>query len=511
VSAHSGAAPMLELRGVSKTYPGVRALEGVDIDIRPGEVVGLVGKNGAGKSTLIKIMAGLVRADSGEVLSSGSAISLSSPDEASALGLAFVHQELSLISGMTVAENVFLGCGYPRKRTGLVDWVRLQQASSEILARLGATLDPTGVTGELSIAQQRLVMIGRALAQDARILVLDEPTASLTDQETRQLFSVIATLQQQGVGVLYVSHRLEEVLAITDRTVVMRDGRVVDVRATGEHSSQSLVECITGEAAADESATVHVQRKRAPTDEVVLRVENLSRQGLLHDVSFEVRAGEILGLAGLVGAGRTELAEAIFGIAPSTGTVSLRGRKLDLSSPKDAMNAGIVLLPEDRKGQGNITEMSIARNISMPNLKILRRWMRLPLLSPDREQQAASEQMVRLKVKAPNPSVLVSQLSGGNQQKVMLGKWLLHGAEVFICDEPTHGIDVHGRQDVYDVIGQLASEGKAVIFISSDFAELAGACDRAIVLVDGRVRAELSGEELNERTILECCYAHASA
>lgn len=291
----------------------------------------------------------------------------------------------------------------------------------------------------------------------------------------------------------------------------MRDGRVVDDRATREHGAQSLVKCITGEAAADESATVHVRKRGAPSTEVVLSVENLSSRGLLHGISFEARAGEILGVAGLVGAGRTELAEAIFGIASSTGTVSLRGRELDVRSPKDAMGAGIVLLPEDRKGQGNIIEMSLARNISMPNLKILRRWIRLPILSPDRERLAATEQMAGLKIKAPSPAVLVSQLSGGNQQKVMLGKWLVHGAEVFICDEPTHGIDVQGRQDVYDVIGQLASEGKAVIFISSDFAELAGACDRAIVLVEGRIRAELSGEELTERAILERCYAHAPA
>ena len=310
---------------------------------------------------------------------------------------------------------------------------------------------------------------------------------------------------------LYVSHRLDEILEITDRTVVMRDGCVVDVRETGDHTSSSLVECITGEASADESETIHLLRKHAPSSEVLMKVENLSRTGLIHDVSFEVKAGEILGLAGLVGAGRTELAETIFGIArASAGTVSLRGEQLSLRSPKDAMNAGIVLLPEDRKTQGNITEMTIADNISMPNLPLLRRWMKLPFLSPSREVKASQQQIDRLKIKTPSPVVPVSKLSGGNQQKVMLGKWLMHGAEVFIFDEPTHGIDVNGRQDVYDVIGQLASEGKSVIFISSDFAELAGACDRALVIVEGRVRAELVGEELTERAILESCYAHAS-
>jgi ABC-type sugar transport system ATPase subunit len=502
---------VLELRSVSKSYPGVKAVQNVDIALASSEVVGLVGKNGAGKSTLIKIMAGLVRPDSGQFFSVGANVELTNSDEASALGLAFVHQELSLVASMTVAENVFLGAGYPRGPLRLVDWAALRRQSDAALERLGVSINPKAITGGLSTAQQRMVMIARALVQDARILVLDEPTAALTAQETDHLFAVIESLRKDGVAILYVSHRLDEILDITDRTVVMRDGRVVDTRPTSEHDSASLVECITGEASAVESDTVHMRRESVASHDVVLSVANLSRHGVIHDVSFEVRAGEILGIAGLVGAGRTELVEAIFGVAQATsGTVSVHGTQIKLGSTKAAMNAGIVLLPEDRKRQGNIIEMDIAKNISMPNLPKLRAWSRLPFLSPSRETSAARSQMTLLKVKAGSPSVLVSQLSGGNQQKVLLGKWLLHGAEVFIFDEPTQGIDVQGRQDVYDVIGRLASEGKAVIFISSDFAELVGACHRAVVLVDGIVRGELEGEQLTERGILERCYQYAA-
>ena len=510
MSEHGDAEPVVELVGMLKSYPGVQAVQDVSLVLRPGEVVGLVGKNGAGKSTLIKMMAGLVAPDAGEIRCEGVTVDIATSQNATKAGLAFVHQELSLVPALSVMENVFLGTGYPRRYFGLIDWRFLRQETRRVLVRLKAQIDPRSPAGDLSIAQQRLVMIARALAQKARVLVLDEPTASLTDQETRHLFDVIERLRDEGVAILYVSHRLEEILELTDRTVVMRDGRVVDERATSEHTRASLVESITGESQRDEAATVHMPSRRSTSDSVIMRVEGLSRGELLRDVTFEVRAGEILGIAGLVGAGRTELVETIFGTArATTGDVTIHGHKVAIRSPRDAMKAGIVLLPEDRKRQGNIIEMDIAANISMPNLKALRRWRRLPLRTASRERAAARTQMSLLSVKAGGPSALVSSLSGGNQQKVMLGKWLLHGAEVFMFDEPTHGVDVNGRRDVYNVIADLAEKGKGVIFISSDFAELVGVVDRAIVLVDGRVRGEFAGTELSEKAILECCYEYA--
>jgi ABC-type sugar transport system ATPase subunit len=501
------APPLLEVRGLRKTYPGVVAVEDASFSVARGEVLGLVGKNGAGKSTVIKVLAGLVPADEGQVLVDGEEITLSAPHDASLLGISFVHQELALIPRTSVSENVFLGLPRPRRAGLFVDWGTLHRRTREVLARLGLDVDPRQSVDDLSVAQQRLVMVARCLAWDARVVVLDEPTASLTDEEIQHLLAVIRQLADAGVAVIYVSHRLEEVLGATDRVVVMRDGSVVADRVTATLTKASLVAGITGEAKGSESATVHVHRQRHEVGPEVLRVTGLSRRPVLHEVDLVLHEGEVLGLAGLVGAGRTELARVLFGIDHrDSGTIAVHGREVALRSPRAALKERIVLLPEDRRHQGNDVLQSIRVNTTLPTLDRHRSLPWLPRPSVRREQTASREIVDRLGIKARDTEVAVGSLSGGNQQKVVLAKWLVHGADVFVFDEPTHGIDVEGKADVYDLIGELADQGKAVLFISSDLPELAAVSDRVVVLREGRVVAELTGEQVTEGVILEHCY-----
>ena len=502
----------LEVEGLVKDYPGVRAADHVSLAIGPGEVVGLVGKNGAGKSTVIKILAGATAPDEGRILLDGEEIHLNNPHDATLLGLSFVHQELSVVPELSVAENVELGLGYPRRAGVLVDFGKLRRQSSEVLARLGGGIAPDVAIRTLPAAQQRLVMIARALVTQARLVVLDEPTGSLTDEETRRLFAVIADLSAAGVAVIYVSHRLEEILAITDRVVVMRDGTVVDDRPTEAFDTRTLIEEITGE---DASATA-LQRRRnrgiggPPDAPVALEATDVEVPGQIHHASFSLRAGEILGVAGLVGAGRTELMRAVFGADHRTGgTIRLRGEEVTIRKPADAIAAGIVLLPEDRRNQGLIRDFNVRRNISLGTLRNFRTARLLPVPSAPKERSASLAAVRDLDIKTPSDLTPAAWLSGGNQQKLVLARWLRSGASVLIFDEPTHGIDVGAKEEVYLLMEQLATEGKAVVFISSEFGELVGVCHRVIAMREGAIVGEAVGDEITEARLLEHCYGHS--
>jgi ABC-type sugar transport system ATPase subunit len=503
--------PFLAVRHLHKAFPGVVALDDVSLDVAPGEVIGLVGKNGAGKSTLIRSLAGVVARDAGEIEIDGEVVGLTSPHEATRAGLAFVHQELAQAPNLSVAENVLLGLGYPRFGP-FVRWGRLRAQVAEILARLDADIDPQMAVGRLSPARQRLVMIAHALAQRARLVVLDEPSAALTDDEIAHLHGVVARLSADGVAVIYISHRLDEILAVSDRIVVMRDARVVAERPAGTLTRNELIELITG--SATEIAQGRAQRERPAPDargEPLLRVRGLTAYDGPRDVSLHVHAGEILGLAGLVGSGRTELVRAIFGASPKrSGEVLVRGRSVSISSPRDAVASGLVLLPEDRRREGNVLDFSVQRNVTLVTLDRYRylSWIGVP--SPRREQREARRWMGEMGVDVASPATPVRSLSGGNQQKVMLAKWLAHGADVYMFDEPTLGIDVEAKEEVFRLIDAVAEQGKAVILISSDFSELVAVCDRVLTLREGQVVGELGAGEITEARLIEGCYANVA-
>jgi ABC-type sugar transport system ATPase subunit len=497
----------LEVHGLVKHYPGVVALDHADVEFPGGSILGLLGKNGAGKSTLIKILAGVVQPDAGEILVNGTHTDIHSPHAATALGFAFVHQEIADVLNLSVAENVGLGLGYPKTPFGLVKRRELRRWTRQVLDRLEADIDPAAPLASLSVAQRRLVMIARGLAADARLVVLDEPTASLTDDEIQHLHQVLRRLRDHGVAIAYVSHRLDEIFAVTDRVTVMRDGRTVFAGATADLTKPQLIEHITGSTAA-----VELRRRRSSppvgTPEL-LRVENVSLPGVVEPSSFTLRAGELLGVAGLVGAGRTELMRLIFGAdRAATGRIVVRGEEVRVRGPRDAMAAGVVLLPEDRKNQGAVLHFSVRKNITLPSMDRFRVAAPLPVPSERRERAATRALVERLGIKVAHTEHPMRFLSGGNQQKVVLAKWLESGADVFIFDEPTHGIDVDGKEEIYDLMGELADQGKGVIFISSEFTELVGACNRVIVMREGRLVDELEGEAISDQALVELCYGH---
>jgi ribose transport system ATP-binding protein len=506
------APPLVVVKGLVKRYPGVVALDHAEWAIAAGEVLGLVGKNGAGKSTLIKILAGATQPDEGEILIGGEPTHIHSPRQATELGLSFVHQELADVPNLTVAENVELGIGYPKRLGVFLDRRRLRAKVRALLDRLGEEgIDPKARVGDLSVAHQRMVVIARGMAAEARLLVLDEPSASLSNEEIEQLHRVVRGLAEGGVGVVYVTHRLDEIFQITDRVSVMRDGKVVLSCPTDDLNKASLIAHITG------SAEVAPEKRdravlTAERGEELLRVEGVTLPGVVEDVSFNVRAGELLGIAGLVGSGRTELVRLIVGADHrAAGRILVRGRDVRISSPSDSRRHGIVLLPEDRRRQGAVLDFSVRKNITLPVLPSFRPARAVPLPQVRRERASARDMVSRLGIVTAGIEQPVRYLSGGNQQKVVLAKWLESGADVFIFDEPTHGIDVEGKDEVYRLMEELALAGKAVIFISSEFTELVGACNRVLVMREGRLVGELDGDDVTDQALVERCYADAAA
>jgi ABC-type sugar transport system ATPase subunit len=489
-------APVLEMRGITKSFAGNSVLGGVSLRAAAGEVHALVGENGAGKSTLMKILAGVHRPDGGEVLIEGRPVHFSGPADALAHGVAMIYQELSLAPHLTVAENIFLGREpLSFAPLGVVDKRELNERAGRLLKDYGFRLDPHAVVGRLSAADRQLVEITRATAEARCVVVMDEPTSSLTAHEAEELFCLIRDLKRRGLAVIYISHRLEELGAVADRLTVLRDGREVYEGAWGELSQEQIIRHMAGR----ELKEIFPPRD-AKKGEVLLRVEHLTRKGKFEDVTFEARAGEVVGFAGLAGAGRTELVEAVFGAQPAErGEVYLKGARLGALSPARAVGLGLGLLTEDRKRTGLCLDQTLARNLTLANVRALVKGL---LLSPSRERRAAREYIERLHVRPPDPDKTAGRLSGGNQQKVLLGRWLFAGSRVFLLDEPTRGVDVAARAEIYRAVNRLAEGGAAVVMVSSDLPELLGMADRILVMRRGRLVAELNAKRTTQEEVL---------
>jgi rhamnose transport system ATP-binding protein len=472
---------LLEGVSVAKSFAGVRALAGVSFDLRPGEVHALVGENGAGKSTLIRILTGAETPDSGTLMVGGREVGCMDPAAARALGIAAVYQQPSLFPDLTVAENIALSLesgGVWRR----VDWRARTARAADLLAKAGAAIDPARLARTLSVPEQQLVEIAKAIGADARIVVMDEPTAALTDAEAARLFAVVRGLRESGVGVVYISHRLEEVFAISDRVTVLRDGATVATRPTSELNQSELIRLMVGR-----ELDRLFPKRAVPLGDVALELVRVSNAAAgLHDVSLSVRSGEILGLAGLAGAGRSELADTIFGLTPAdSGEIRIRGEVARLDSPARAIHYGIGYVPKDRRQHGVIAEMSIAENTSLASLPSV---SRLGFIDSAQERGAAAGYMTTLHIKAPSPRTEVAALSGGNQQKVALARWLMTGARVLILDEPTQGVDVGAKAEIHALMMDLVERGLAILMISSEMPEMLGMCDRVAVMRAGTIR-----------------------
>jgi ribose transport system ATP-binding protein len=486
--------PLLEMRHITKRYPGVLALDDVTFDLYAGEVHCLVGENGAGKTTLIKILSGALPKDAGELWVDGKPVLLHSPADALQAGIGIIYQDFKLVRELTVAENIFLGREPCRGRTPFIDFEKMREGARTALAQFGESLDPEARVSTLGVAQQQMIEIARSLSRKNRILAMDEPSAALTEKELKNLFVVIRRLQEEGVGIIYISHRIDEIFEIGTRVTVLRDGKHVRTCKTSEADRRGLVRWMVGREMDQEYPKVKLQKGKE-----ILRLDNLNG-GKLRNIHLSVNQGELLGLAGLVGAGRTELARLIFGADPlESGRILLDGKEIHPHSPREAIDAGIGLLTEDRNRYGLIMEMSVEKNITLSNLKAVSRgWF----IQGETERRAAQQFVDDLRIKTPSLDRAVSSLSGGNRQKVVLARWLFTRSRLLIFDEPTAGIDVGVKYEIYNLLNQLAQDGKGVVIISSDLPELLGLCDRIVVLCEGEITGELSREEATEEKIM---------
>ncbi len=494
---------LLQARGIGKSFPGVRALHSVDLHVDRGEVLALIGENGAGKSTLMKILAGIQLPNEGEISVDGTPVRIDSPRRATELGIALIHQELNLCDNLSVAANIFLG--REAHRRGIMDLPAIERGAREALEQIGLDVDPSTPLATLSIAQQQMVEIAKALSTRARIIVMDEPTSSLTNEEATALFSVIGELRQRGVSIIYISHRLGEISALADRVCVLRDGENAGQLLRDEIDRERMVALMVGRDVDQFYArTVH-----AP-GEVALKVDHLIVPAWpQHALSFSIRYGEIVGIAGLVGAGRTELLQVLFGIEPAlAGTMNVGSQRLSPRTPRDAIRAGLSLLPEDRKLQGLVTEMSIRHNIGLPGLRIHARSG--AFIDLTREASDSERAVKQLSIRTPDIDQQTRHLSGGNQQKVVLGKWLALSPNVLLLDEPTRGVDVGAKEEIYRLMEQLAGEGVAILFVSSEMEEILGMADRALVMHEGRITGQLQRDQLSEESIMHLATGRAA-
>ncbi|HEU4658109.1 MAG TPA: sugar ABC transporter ATP-binding protein [Capillimicrobium sp.] len=488
------AAAVLEVRDLVKHYPGARALDGVDFDVRAGEVHCLLGPNGAGKSTLIKCVSGIVEPTAGEVLVDGDPLPTGAPAESLRRGVATIYQELDLVEDLRVYESIFLG--HEPRRAGMLDRERMKREARTLLERLDQPRVPVDAyVRTLRPAAQQIVSIARALSQDVRLLIMDEPSAILDDQEVETLFGVVRRLTEAGVGVIYISHRLDEVRRIGDRVTVLSDGRTVATGLPADTPSDVLVEKMVGRRVEQLYPARPVGR-----DEVVMEVRGITRRPDVRDVSFTLRSGEVLGIGGLVGAGRTELLRLVYGLdRPDAGEVRVDGRRLPPGRPRAAIAAGLGLAPEDRKSQGLLLDWQLAANVSLADLG---RFTRAGLIDRSAERSAAGAQLRELDTVPDDVTRVTRELSGGNQQKVVLARWLLHDCRVLLLDEPTRGVDVGAKAEIYRVVAELAARGVAIVVVSSELGELAGLCTRVLVMREGEVVAEVAGEQASELELL---------
>ena len=488
-------APVLRMQGISKTYPGVRALDSVDFEVRAGEVHALVGENGAGKSTLMKILAGAQSRDSGQILVDGVAAHIDTPQSAMDLGISIIYQEFNLVPYMSAAENIFLGREPGAAIPGFVNFGKMYGDAQAIIDELGVKLSVRTPVNRLSVAQQQMVEIAKATSRQTKIIAMDEPSATLTDHELENLFALIRSLKAQGVSIIYISHRLEEIFQIADRVTVLRDGQLVATKDVADTDREDIIRMMVGR-----ELNEIIPKRPAPIGETALRLEGVTRTGVIENISFEVRKGEVLGIAGLVGAGRTEVARAIFGADPiDSGRIQLNGEYVNIRSPRDAINLGIGLVTEDRKALGLVLGMVIRENITLANLGSL---ARLGFVNRRKEREAADQYVADLMIKTPSIEQQVQNLSGGNQQKVVLAKWLFTQSKVLIFDEPTRGIDVGSKVEIYQLMNKLVESGVAVIMISSELPEVLGMSDRILVMHEGRLAGELSREDATQEKIM---------
>jgi ribose transport system ATP-binding protein len=487
---------ILDVENVSKSFPGVRALDNVSFDLRKGEVHALVGENGAGKSTLMKILSGVYQADEGTIRYKGEVVTFRDVTQSRDAGIGIIYQELNLIPHLSVAANIFIG-REPLTQFGTLDEKKMNEDAVAILSRLNVSLDPTIRLNQLSVSKQQMVEIAKALTFDSEVLIMDEPTSALTESEIEELFGIIHTLRDRGVAIIYISHRLEELKYIVDRISIFRDGLSVSTNDYSDIGMDEIVNRMVGRKIENQFPS----KQNAPSTDKMLEVHHITRAGTLHDISFDLYRGEILGISGLMGAGRSELGRAIFGADPiDSGEVIMNGSKLSLKSPSDAINAGIAYLSENRKEEGLAVKMQLAENITMANVQDIS--PHFGVLSYSRESEVAQEYVDQLVIRTPSLSQVVKNLSGGNQQKTVIAKWLFCNSKILIFDEPTRGIDVGTKYAVYKLIGLLAHEGMGIIVISSDLPEILGLTDRILVLHEGRLAATLTTAETTPDEVL---------
>ncbi|WP_077032824.1 sugar ABC transporter ATP-binding protein [Pelomonas sp. KK5] len=489
---------LVQMRNVSKAFAGVRAVEGAQFELRPGEVHALMGENGAGKSTLMKMLAGVYQRDGGEILLDGKAIDVRSPREALDLGICIVHQELNLMNHLSAAQNIFIG-REPRKPGGFfIDARKLDAMAATIFERMKLRIEPGVQVGALTVARQQMVEIAKALSFDSRVLIMDEPTAALNEAEVADLFAIIRELRAQGVGIVYISHKMDELKQIADRVTVMRDGRYVDTRPMATTSMADVISMMVGR----ELDSAPVDPPDTATNEVVLEARGLTRGKALRDVSFKLRRGEILGFAGLLGAGRTETARAVFGAdVIEAGEIFMHGKPVKIRSPRDAVRLGIGYLSEDRKQFGLATGLDVQSNVALASMK---RFLDFGAFVNGRMMRTVAQGFVKqLAIRTPSVAQTVRLLSGGNQQKIVIAKWILRDCEVLFFDEPTRGIDVGAKAEIYRLLDALAAEGKAIVMISSELPEVLRMSHRIVVMCEGRVTGELPGRGATQEQIME--------
>jgi len=487
---------ILTMKGIDKSFPGVHALDHVDLEVRKGEVHALMGENGAGKSTLMKVLTGIYSKDSGTITYEGREVEFNSPREAQNAGIVIVHQELNMMNHLTVAQNIFIGREFMKGK--LIDDAKMNEEARKLFRQLGIDINPAEKMGNLTVGKQQMCEIAKAISHEAKVIIFDEPSAALTEAEIEELFKIIRDLRSKQLGIVYISHRMDEIKVITDRVTVMRDGAYVGTLITDECTKEDIINMMVGRVIYEDPKSHSMVAPDAP---VVLKVEHLNAGRMVRDVSFELHQGEILGFSGLMGAGRTETARALFGADPKqSGDIYVHGKKVEINSPEDAVKLGIGYLSEDRKRYGVVVRRSIAENTTMACLE---NYMNGLLINKGAEKKAAQDYVDQLATKTPSVDQLVVNLSGGNQQKVVIAKWLCKNCDILIFDEPTRGIDVGAKNEIYKLMNKLAAEGKSIIMISSEMTEILRMSDRIVVMCEGEKTGEVMIEEATQEIIMD--------